>query len=396
MILSEKIKTLSKQYFNEILAIRRHLHAHPELSFEEHNTSAFIAQKLKEFQIPFQTGYVNTGIVGHIEGKNPSQKVIALRADIDALPIQEENKLDYVSKNNGIMHACGHDVHTACLLGAAKILNELKNEFEGTIKLIFQPGEEKLPGGASLMIKEGALQNPTPSAIFGLHVFPSMESGKVGFRPGMYMASTDELYVTIKGKGGHGALPHLTVDPVLISAHVIVALQQIVSRNAQPIVPSVLSFGKVIANGATNVIPAEVKLEGTFRTLDEAWRVEAHQKMIALARGVAESMGASCEFEIKRGYPVLYNNEKLTQYAQHAAKTYMGEKNVEELELRMTAEDFAYYTQQIPGCFYRLGTGSKAKGITSNVHTSTFNVDENSLEIGMGLMAWLAVQELGH
>lgn len=392
--ISEKIKTLSKQYFNEIVAIRRHLHANPELSFEEHNTSAFVAQKLKEFGISYKTGFVNTGIVALIEGENPSKKIIALRADLDALPIQEENKVEYCSKNSGVMHACGHDVHTACLLGAAKILNELKNEFEGTIKLIFQPGEEKLPGGASLMIKEGVLENPTPSCIIGLHVFPSMPAGKVGFRSGMYMASTDELYVTVKGKGGHGALPHLTIDPILIAAHIIVALQQIVSRNAQPITPSVLSFGKVVANGATNVIPDEVKLEGTFRTMDEKWRIEAHQKMIALANGIAESMGGKCEFEIKRGYPVLFNDEALTQRSEKFSKEYLGEENVEQLDLRMTAEDFAYYTQQIPGCFYRLGTGNESKKITSNVHTSTFNIDEHSLETGMGLMAWLAYSEL--
>lgn len=392
--ISEKIKALSKQYFNEIVSIRRHLHANPELSFEEHNTSTFVAQKLKEFGISYKTGFVKTGIVALIEGKNPSKKVIALRADLDALPIQEENKVDYCSKNKGVMHACGHDVHTSCLLGAAKILHELKNEFEGSVKLIFQPGEEKLPGGASLMIKEGVLENPKPSCILGLHVFPSMPAGKVGFRAGMYMASTDELYVTIKGKGGHGALPHLTIDPVLISAHIIVALQQIVSRNAQPTIPSVLSFGKVVANGATNVIPSEVKLEGTFRTMNEDWRAEAHQKMIDLANGIAESMGGKCEFEIKRGYPVLFNNEELTLSSEKFAAEYLGKENVEQLDLRMTAEDFAWYTRQIPGCFYRLGTGNISKKITSNVHTSTFNVDEGSLETGMGLMAWLAYCEL--
>ena len=395
MNFSEKIKSLSKQYFNEIVDIRRHLHANPELSFEEYNTSAFVAKKLEEFKISYKTGYVKTGIIALIEGKNPAKKIIALRADLDALPIKEENNIDYCSTNDGVMHACGHDVHTACLLGAAKILNELRNEFEGSIKLIFQPGEEKLPGGASLMIKEGALENPKPSSIIGLHVFPSMETGKVGFRSGMYMASTDEIYLTVKGKGGHGALPHLTIDPVLISAHIIVALQQIVSRNAQPTIPSVLSFGKVIANGATNIIPNEVSLEGTFRSLNENWRTQAHEKMIALAKGIAKSMGGECVVEIKRGYPVLYNDEKLSQRAEHFAKEFLGENNVEELELRMTAEDFAYYAQQIPACFYRLGTGNKQNGITSNVHTSTFNIDEHSIETGMGLMAWIAYKELG-
>ncbi|MGZ4056334.1 MAG: M20 metallopeptidase family protein [Bacteroidia bacterium] len=391
--LKSKLQALSKQYLSEIIAIRRHLHAHPELSFEEFNTSDFIASKLKEYGIPFRQGIVKTGIVALIEGKNASKKVVALRADMDALPITEANVCEYKSKNEGVMHACGHDVHSASLLGAAKILNELKDEFEGTIKLIFQPGEEKLPGGASLMIKEGVLENPKPQSIFGQHVFPSMEVGKVGFRKGMYMASTDEIYVTVKGKGGHAAMPADYNNPLLIASNILLELNNAFMKQEQKI-PTVLAFGKIVGNGATNVIPEEVKIEGTFRTMNEAWRKEAHAKMKSLAEEIAKKMGGVCDFKIENGYPFLVNDEKTTTLAMKAAAEYLGKENVEELPLRMTAEDFAFFSQQAPACFYRLGTGNKSKGITSGVHTSTFDIDERALEIGAGLMAWLALNEL--
>lgn len=389
-----RIKSLASSFHSQLVAVRRHLHKHPELSFQEYKTSAFIQEKLKEFGIPFQANIVKTGIVATIRGKNPEKKTIALRADIDALPINEINTNDYCSTNVGVMHACGHDVHTSCVLGAAKILNEIKDEWEGTVKFIFQPGEEKLPGGASLMIKEGVLENPKVNSIIGQHVQPSIEAGKVGFKNGLYMASTDEIYVKIKGKGGHAATPQLNIDPVLISAHIIVALQQIVSRAAQPNMPTVLSFGKVIANGATNVIPDEVSLEGTFRTFDEKWRADAHAKMKKMAEQIAESMDGSCEFNIVKGYPFLVNDEQITDDCRDWAKEYLGAENVQELDLRMTAEDFAYYSQLAKACFYRLGTGNKMKGITSNIHTPTFDVDESSIETGMGLMAWLAFREI--
>ncbi len=389
------IKALAQQYFAEIVQIRRHLHQHPELSFQEVQTGKFIAQKLTEFGIPFQNGIAGHGLVALIQGKNWQQKVIALRADMDALPILEKNDIAYKSQNEGVMHACGHDVHTASLLGVAKILNTIKDELEGTIKLIFQPAEELFPGGASLMIQEGVLENPKPTSIFGQHVHPPLEVGKIGMRPGSYMASADELYVTVTGKGGHGALPHDCIDPVVITAHIITALQQIVSRYGDPTIPSVLTFGKINSTGgATNIIPNEVKLEGTFRTMHEKWRLEAHERMRNIANGIAEGMGGSVDFDIKVGYPVLYNEPALTQRTRTYAEEFLGAENVVELPIRMTAEDFAYYSQQMPACFYRLGTGNITKGITSPIHTNTFDVDERALEVGMGLMAWVGIREL--
>ncbi len=394
MELIDKIKAITKSSLEELIKIRRHLHMHPELSFEEHKTAEYVASQLKSYGITPQEGIAGTGVTALIKGKNPASKVVALRADMDALPITEANEVPYKSTNQGVMHACGHDAHTTSLLGAAKILQQLKGEFEGTVKLIFQPGEEKAPGGASLMIKEGVLKNPAPAHVIGQHVMPFIPAGKVGFREGMYMASADELYVTVKGKGGHAAMPESNIDPVLIASHIIVALQQIVSRHANPKIPTVLSFGKVIANGATNVIPNEVYLEGTFRTLDEEWRYEAHQKMKKMAESIAEGMGGQCDFHIMNGYPFLKNDPELTARARKQAVDYLGEENVLDLDLWMAAEDFAFYTQEVGCCFYRLGTGNVARGITSSVHTPTFDIDESALEVGAGLMSWLAIREL--
>lgn len=388
--LVEKIKQITANNHSSVIENRRWLHQHPELSFEEIHTSQFIQNRLNELGIEFTKGMVKTGIVAFIKGRNPEKKTIALRADMDALPIVEENEISYKSQNDGVMHACGHDVHSASLLGVAEVLSQLTQEFEGTVKLIFQPGEEKLPGGASLMIKEGVLENPTPQAILGQHVFPDLPAGKVGFRSGMYMASCDELYLTVKAKGGHAALPHKFTDTVLIACEIISSLQQIVSRKARPDIPSVLSFGKINSTGgATNIIPDEVKIEGTFRTMNEEWRTEAHQTMVALAQGIAKSMGGTCEFEVRKGYPFLKNDDTLTVRAKEAAIQYLGKENVVELDLRMTGEDFSYYTQSLPGCFYRLGTGD-----SSGLHTPTFNVDESSLELGVGLMSWIAINLL--
>src|SRR4051812_38728320 len=386
--LQKKIQSLAKKYAAEFIDVRHHLHAHPELSYQEFETSRFVQHKLTELGIPF-TVMAETGVVGLIQGKNPAKKVIALRADMDALPITEQNDIPYKSKNEGVMHACGHDVHTTCLLGAAKILQELKNEWEGTVKLIFQPGEERNPGGASILIKEGVLENPKPQAIFGLHVHPQLEIGKLSFRGGQVMASADEIYITIKGKGGHAAAPHLTVDTILVASHLIVSLQQIISRNRNPLSPSVLSICSIQGGHTTNVIPSEVKLMGTFRALDEEWRFKAHELIRKQAKGLVEAMGAEVDIHIDVGYPTVDNDPFLTEEAWQLAIQYMGDEKVEETEVRMGAEDFGYYTQQVPGCFFRLGVRNEAQGIVHNVHTPYFNIDESAIPTGAGIMAWL-------
>lgn len=393
--MKEEVHQLAKENVQDIITIRRHLHAHPELSYQEYKTAAYVAEQLKAIDVTPTEGVADTGLTALIEGKNPTKKVVALRADMDALPITEANDVPYKSKHEGIMHACGHDVHTSSLLGTARILKKLSDQFEGTVKLIFQPGEEKNPGGASLMIKAGVLEQPKPSAILGQHVMPLIPAGKVGFRPGMYMASADEIYITIKGKGGHGAAPELTIDPVLIASHVVVALQQVISRNASPKTPTVLTFGKVEANGATNIIPQEVKLAGTFRAMDEEWREKAHGIIINMVQSLSKSMGGDCDIEIDKGYPYLENDPSLTAIARAAAEEYLGKENVIDLDLTMGAEDFAYYTHKMPACFYRLGTRNEEKGITSYVHTPTFDIDEDALQVGSGMMAWLTLDQLG-
>jgi amidohydrolase len=343
--------------------------------------------------IPYQSGIAGTGITAIIQGHKPG-KVVALRADMDALPISEENNVAYRSVNAGVMHACGHDVHMSCLLGAARILHETRNMWQGTVKLIFQPSEETLPGGASLMIEAGVLEDPAPACIFALHVAPQLESGKAGIRNGMYMASADEVYLTVKGKGGHAAMPHLLADPVLIASHIVIALQQVVSRNNTPWIPSVLSFGKFEAAGRTNIIPSEVKLEGTFRTFNEEWRKQAHENITRVAEGIARSMGGSCSVNILKGYPFLENDENVSNRLRNYASELLGKEKVAELDLSMTAEDFAWYSQKVPACFFRLGTRNEAKGITSGIHTPTFDIDEDALETGMALMAWAAISGL--
>lgn len=390
----QKIKQLANQYLSEIIEIRRNIHQNPELGFEETDTAAYICKKLSEYGVQFQSGIAKTGIVAFIKGKNPDKKCIALRADMDALPIMETNNCSYKSKREGIMHACGHDAHIACLLGTAKILNNLKEEFEGSIKLIFQPSEETFPGGAQAMIKEGVLQNPETEIIIGQHVLPTLDCGKIGLKSGKYMASTDEIYLTVKGKGGHAATPELNIDPIVISAYIITALQQITSRYSNPSMPTVLSFGKIIGNGRTNIIPDFVKIDGTLRTFDEKWRAEAHLRINEIAKSIAKGMGGDCEVFIDKGYPFLINNEFLTDTIKENAIEFLGNENVVDLEMRMTAEDFAYFSHLKPSCFYRLGVRNEKKGITSNLHTSTFDIDENSLETGMGLMAWLAFSQL--
>jgi amidohydrolase len=389
-----RIKSLAKEIKSEIIVIRHSIHSNPELSFQEENTAILVENYLRNLGL--KTHRISgTGVWAMIHGELGEGKTIALRADLDALPILELSDKSYVSKNPGVMHACGHDVHTSSLLGAAKILNSLKSEFKGSIKLVFQPGEEKLPGGASLLIKEGILDNPKVDAIIGQHVMPFINTGNVGFRKGLYMASTDEIYITINGKGGHGAMPHLCVDPVATAAQVIVSLQQIVSRKAKAILPTVLSFGKINSNGgATNVIPNSVSFEGTLRTLDESWRKEVKEIIIKLVNSTAEAFGATAEVRIVDGYPYLKNDEALTGKLWDFANQYMGVEHVEALDIWMAAEDFAYFSQTVPSCFYRLGTRNEAKGIVSGVHTPTFDIDEEALAIGAGLMSWLTLEEL--
>ena len=394
-MLREEIQQSAKKIYNHVIENRRYLHAHPELSFCEYETSAYVKARLDEMGIPWQA-MADTGVVAIVQGERSSDQVVALRADMDALPITEANDVIYASQNKNVMHACGHDAHTSSLLGTAKILQSIKNKFGGTVKLIFQPGEEKIPGGASLMIKEGVLENPKPGAVIGQHVMPGIDCGKIGIRKGKHMASMDEIYVTVKGKGGHGAQPHLNIDPVLITSHIIVALQQIVSRMANPMLPTVLSFGKLIAKGAVNIIPDEVYMEGTFRTLDEQWRDEAHAQIKKMAMTIAEAMGGSCDFTIVRGYPFLVNEENLTEQVRTFAEDYLGKDNVIDLDIWMAAEDFAYYSQVADSCFYLLGVGNKEKGIVSSLHTPTFNIDEDALLLSTGLMAYIAVKRLGN
>lgn len=390
-----EIKQLAHRLEETLITNRRHLHAHPELSFHEYETAAFVKNQLDDIGITWKP-MANTGIIGIIKGEIASDRVIALRADMDALPITESNQVNYASLNKGVMHACGHDAHTSSLLGVAVILQSMKSKFGGTVKLIFQPGEEKLPGGASLLIKEGVLYDPSPQAFIGQHVSPMVDAGKVAIRKGKFMASMDEISIKVSGKGGHGAQPHLNIDPVMITAQILVALQQIVSRKANPSLPTVLSFGKIVADGAFNIIPNEVYVEGTFRTMDENWRTEAHHQMIKMANAIAEGMSGRCDFKIVRGYPFLINEEILTGQIKIYAEEYLGKENVIETDIWMAAEDFAYYSQEADACFYLLGIANKEKGITSSLHTPSFNIDERALAIGSGLMAYLAVKQLGN
>jgi amidohydrolase len=388
------IRKKANELLTEMQRIRHHIHAHPELSFQEFETSAFIASELNKLNIPFTQGIAGTGIVALIEGKNPSKKCLAIRAELDALPITELNEVKYKSQNVGVMHACGHDVHSTCLLGLAKIMNELKEDWEGTLKLIFQPGEEMHPGGGSMMIAEGVLESPKVDAILALHVYPHLPAGVVGFRAGQYMASTDEIHITIEGKGGHAALPHQTIDPIAISAQVIVALQQVISRRSNPVIPSVLSFGKIVGGTVNNVIPDKVEIAGTLRTMDEKWRAEAHILISEIVSSTATAFGAKATVNIPKGYPSLFNEQKLTNTVEACAQEYLGSENVRELSLRMTADDFAFYSQQIPGCYYRLGTNTNNETKTASVHNAHFDIDENALVTGVGLMSFAAFSYL--
>jgi amidohydrolase len=383
----EKIKALAEKHFNRVIELRRKIHANPELSWQEFETSKLVAGVLNQLGIETHTGIATTGVVGILKGKNPEKKCIALRADMDALPINEQNKIDYCSVNEGKMHACGHDVHTSNLLGVAIILAELKNEFEGTIKFIFQPSEEKIPSGAEAMIKAGVLKTPDVQKIFGLHVSPELEAGTFGFHSGNFMASSDEIYLTVIGKGGHAAQIQNVISPLLIAAEILLALKPITNIDT----PVILSFGKIEGKGATNVIPDKVEIAGTLRCFDETLRVQLHEKIKTVAIDLAKSKGGTCEVNILKGYPVLLNNEGVTANTKALTEQFVGASKVIDMPIRMGSEDFSYYTHQVPACFYRLGVGNAAKGITSGIHTPTFNIDESAMQNSIGLMAWIAV-----
>ena len=382
----------AEKVFDHVCSVRRRLHQNPELSFEEKETSAFVKQELESLGLtvrgPF-AGYALSANIG--PGNGP---MVALRADMDALPITEDSGLPFSSQKPGVMHACGHDVHTSSLLGAARILSGMADSLPGTIRLMFQPAEERLPGGAQAMIKEGVFEDGKPAAVLGQHVNPEIEVGGIGVKPGLFMASADDVYITIHGKGGHAAKPHQCIDPISIAAQVIVALQQVVSRGADPITPSVLTFGHIEGNGARNVIPDSVSLMGTFRTVDEEWRRRAHDSIRSIARHVAEGLGASCDVEVEVGYPAVENDVELAHRVEAAGQEYFGEKNVTRMDTAMWAEDFSYFAQEAPACFYNLGVMNSKLGWTSPVHSPTFRADEEALRLGSGFMAWLAFREL--
>jgi len=393
-MLAPKIKALAAAMKQDLVAVRRHLHANPELSYQEHNTAAFVAQLLTAMDLNFSR-MANTGLTGILKGKKPGRGgIIALRADMDALPIIEENTSSYISRSPGVMHACGHDLHMTSLLGTLRILKALEEEFSGTVKFIFQPAEESAPGGAAMMISEGVLESPRPDVIIGQHVMPELPAGMAGFSAGTYMASADEIYITVTGKGGHAAAPHQVIDPVMIACSILVTLQQLVSRRSNPLTPSVLSFGRFIADGAHNVIPDKVKIDGTFRTMDEAWRRQAHELIKSSVQTHAASMNASAEVFIKEGYPVLINEPALTAFTRNCAEEYLGKENVTELPKWMAAEDFARYSHLMDACFYRLGVQYPGSEKVTPLHTSTFDPDEDAIETGAGLMAWIALQKL--
>ncbi len=387
-ITPDKIKSIVKDEFDGLVAIRRYFHSNPELSYKEKNTAAYISSLLDKWGIEHKSGVAGYGITGTIEGKTSGNKVVALRADMDALPVNEKNHVPYRSLNQGVMHACGHDVHMTCLLGTLKTLNALKESWKGTVKFVFQPAEEKLPGGAQQMIKEGVLENPKPDVIVAQHVFPELEAGKVGFKTGKYMASSDEINITVKGKGGHAAIPSHFDNTVLAASEIVVSLQNEINSYSTVDSPTILSFGKVIAEGAHNIIPPEVNIYGTFRAFDEKWRHKVWNIIENRAKEISKKHGCTVDIDVDAGYPFVLNNEKVTSALKNAAMEYLGKENVVNLDIRMTAEDFGYYSHLIPATFYRLGVANKDKGIVSNLHSDTFDVDEKSLETGTGLMIW--------
>lgn len=389
-----EIKVLAAALHDEVTAIRRHLHAHPELSFQEYETAAYVSEQLDKWGIAHQRSVGGTGISGLLTAADAGHPCIALRAELDALPITEQNQTPYSSLRPGVMHACGHDVHTACLLGALYILHQLRHHWSGAIRFIFQPGEEQLPGGATLMIRDGVLANPVPDAIIAQHVFVPLRAGQVGFHPGRYMASSDEWYITVKGKGGHAAEPEATQNPIYAVADLLCRLHDLRRELEQAEIPTILSAGTIHAGTATNIVPDEATISGTLRTLDEHWRREVKNRIRQLVQSFSDEHNIAISCVLEEGYPALMNDSYITGLCRQAAAQYVGQNNVHELPVRMASEDFAYYLQQVPGCFFRLGVGNPEQGIISGVHSATFDIDEAALETGTGLLAWLAISLL--
>ena len=389
--LADLFKSAAESLVPQLSIWRRHLHSHPELSYEEYETMKYVSGELDKMGVTHTSGVADTGIVATIESNDPTSRFMALRADLDALPIQELNDVPYASCNPGVMHACGHDVHTTSLLGAAHILSNNKDQWKGTVRLIFQPGEEQLPGGASLMVAEGVLKNPVPSHILGSHVFPELPAGHVGMRPGTYMASADEIHLTIVGKGGHAALPDNQSNPLIVASEIILALEKFMNERPDPSIKTVLAFGFIEGLGATNVIPNEVHLKGTFRSLNETWRYEVHKKIKSIVEEICQKRDAKADLRIPVGYPSVYNDPDLTARMKSSAIAFLGEEKVHDLPVRMTAEDFSFYAREIPGCFYRIGTSSPISDLGHRgLHTPYFDVDEDALKLGAGLMAFAA------
>lgn len=393
MITIQEIKQKSEQLSEKVKQYREHLHCKPELSFQEKETAEFIKSTLRNLNISFNENIGGYGITAIIKGKN-SGKTIALRADMDALPIVEKNDVPYQSQNPGVMHACGHDFHVASLLGVAEIIQNEKDNFDGSIMLIFQPAEEKSPGGALAMINDHIFDSIKPDAIIAQHAFPDLQPGMAGFRKGYYMASSDEIYITVNGKGGHGALPHLLKDPILAASQLLVSLQQINTRNQQAGNPTVLTFGKFIANGAVNIIPDQVSIEGTLRTMNEEWREMVHQRIREIAAGIAQAFQVNIEVNRIKGYPSVYNNPDFTEFSKSCALEYLGIEVVKDLDIRMTAEDFSYFSQVAPACMYRIGTGFPDPEKTFPLHSAHFDINPQSYSDAVGLLTYISLRYL--
>jgi amidohydrolase len=384
----EKIEALTHQYCEEIVSWRRHLHTYPELSGQEAETAKFVAQKLREWGLQVSTDVGGHGVVALLYGTEPKKRCVALRAEIDALPIEEANRTLYVSKNKGVMHACGHDVHTANLLGTAKVLSELKEFLVGSVKFIFQPSEEKLPSGARAMIEDGVLVNPKPAAMLAFHVSPELEVGKIGFHSGEFMASSDEVYLKVIGKGGHAAQLNQTINPLYVAAEILLKLRTLSNSELS----TVLNFGNIEGKGATNIVPDTVEIAGTLRCFDETQRKELHEKIRLSAAIIATQHSAACQVTIVEGHPVLINDVSLTDATRELIGHAIGSENCVDVPKRMGSEDFAYYSHMVPSCLLRLGVGNASKGIVSPIHTPTFDVDEEVFKTSVTAMALWALK----